>query len=324
MPGQGCVVVITQRFDPTADMVVEELNRRAADVFRFDTADFPLRLSVAAELTDTQEEWIGSAQNGRRTLNLGEVAGIYYRRPTSFKFHDELSVEERRWSAIQARMGLGGLLATCEPWLNHPHRIGFAEYKPVQLVRAKRAGLRVPRTLLTNDPAAAERFLRKVGRAIYKPLGGIGLIDTDGRGQLFASPIAAEQVVANASIEATMHLFQEWVPKQYEVRLTVVDEQLHAARIDASTPAGHADWRADYGGLTYSRIDPPGHVRSGVSALMKSFSLRFAALDFVVSPNADWWFLECNPNGQWAWIEEETQMPIAAAIADALTRGTRA
>ncbi len=45
---------------------------------------------------------------------------------------------------------------------------------------------------------------------------------------------------------------------------------------------------------------------------------RFAALDFIVDPDDQWWFLECNPNGQWAWIEEETGLPISSALADAL------
>ncbi|MCQ3024054.1 hypothetical protein NLO85_26790, partial [Pseudomonas savastanoi] len=30
------------------------------------------------------------------------------------------------------------------------------------------------------------------------------------------------------------------------------------------------------------------------------------------------WFLEINPNGQWAWIENQTGYPIAAAIVDEL------
>jgi D-alanine-D-alanine ligase-like ATP-grasp enzyme len=46
--------------------------------------------------------------------------------------------------------------------------------------------------------------------------------------------------------------------------------------------------------------------------------LRFAALDFIVTPDGEYVFLEANPNGQWAWIEHETGLPIAAAIADAL------
>lgn len=34
-------------------------------------------------------------------------------------------------------------------------------------------------------------------------------------------------------------------------------------------------------------------------------------------------FLEINPNGQWAWLQDATGLPISAAIADALTKETR-
>jgi glutathione synthase/RimK-type ligase-like ATP-grasp enzyme len=54
-------------------------------------------------------------------------------------------------------------------------------------------------------------------------------------------------------------------------------------------------------------------------AFMKALRLRFGAFDFLVSPSRGWVFLECNPSGQWAWIEEATGQPIASAIADALT-----
>jgi hypothetical protein len=62
----------------------------------------------------------------------------------------------------------------------------------------------------------------------------------------------------------------------------------------------------------------PKFVRGRVRHLMEKLSLRFGALDFVVTPEGEWWFLECNPNGQWAWIEDETGMPIAGALANAL------
>ena len=42
-----------------------------------------------------------------------------------------------------------------------------------------------------------------------------------------------------------MHLFQERIhPKAFEVRLTVVGENMFPLRIDARTEAGRADWRA--------------------------------------------------------------------------------
>ncbi|MFE3939908.1 ATP-grasp ribosomal peptide maturase, partial [Streptomyces goshikiensis] len=33
-----------------------------------------------------------------------------------------------------------------------------------------------------------------------------------------------------------------------------------------------------------------------------------------------WWFLECNSSGQWAWMEPETGLPMVAAMADLLER----
>lgn len=51
---------------------------------------------------------------------------------------------------------------------------------------------------------------------------------------------------------------------------------------------------------------------------MSALGSRFGVLDFLVTPAGEWYFLEINPNGQWAWIEQETGLPISSAIADAL------
>ena len=147
-------------------------------------------------------------------------------------------------------MGLGGLLATLEPWLNHPHRIGYAEYKPVQLRTAAACGLPVPRTVVTNDPAVAREFVADVGQAVYKPFGGTGIPDDDGVRQVYCSVVGPDQV-EDPSISRTMHLFQEWVPKAYEVRLTVVDGEFFAARIDGHSESARVDWRTDYDNLAW-------------------------------------------------------------------------
>ncbi|MGI9001791.1 MAG: ATP-grasp ribosomal peptide maturase [Pseudonocardia sp.] len=316
MSAARSVLVMTDRYDPTADLVVEELNRRDAPVFRFDTSEFPTALTVSAELTGKQ--WRGRARTARRSLDLDDISGVYYRRPTAFAFPDGMSVEERRWANVQARLGFGGLLASLEPWLNHPHRIGYAEYKPVQLRTAVAAGLLVPRTLVTNEPDTARAFVSEVGEAICKPFSGTTAVtDTEGPHQVFATRVTPEQA-GDPSVAHSMHLFQQWVPKDYEVRLTVVDDQFFAARIDARTAAATVDWRADYHALDYTAVTTPKFVRTRVTELLRRLGLRFGAMDFVVAPDGEWWFLECNPNGQWAWIETETVMPIAAALADAL------
>jgi ATP-grasp ribosomal peptide maturase len=313
------VLVLTQRLDPTADYVINELNQRGAPVFRADAAEFPQTLTASARLTE--DIWSGTFRIPGRQLRLEDVTGIYYRRPTPFGFPEGMSGPERQWANAEARLGFGGLLASLPGWLNHPSSIARAEYKPAQLVAARHAGLRVPATLLTNDPAEARQFADTVGPVIYKPFSPGGVSAAGKNRLIYASRVAPEEL-DDSSIRLTMHLFQEWVEHDYAVRLTVVQGRFFAASIRAHSAAAVADWRSDYGSLTYDAVETPRPVRLGVGRLMAGLDLRFGALDFLVTPEGNWVFLEINPNGQWAWIEEETGLPITAAIADALTGAT--
>jgi ATP-grasp ribosomal peptide maturase len=309
------VLVLTHWFDPTADYVIEELHRREVPVVRCNPGDFPGQLALVAALGNA---WTGVIRTPDRVVQLTEIGCVYYRRPTAFELPAGMSEPEQKWAAREARLGLGGVLATLPRWLNHPADIARAEYKPMQLAAARAAGLRVPDTLITNDVAAARGFVEAAGRAVYKPLAGSGIAEDGTYRLIYATQVAAEEI--DESVTRTAHLFQAWVQKDYEVRVTIVNEELHAARIDAGSEAAAVDWRRDYDHLTYSVVEVPADVRRGTLALMRTLRLRFGALDFVVTPGGEWVFLEINPNGQWAWIEEQTGLPIAASIADALTK----
>jgi glutathione synthase/RimK-type ligase-like ATP-grasp enzyme len=182
----------------------------------------------------------------------------------------------------------------------------------------KACGLCVPATLITNDPQAAAKFANTVGPVVYKPIAQNGIAE-DGRYRLLYATVV-EDVLDEPTIRNTAHLFQQFVTQHYAVRLTVIDDCLLAARIDAHSHSAVVDWRTDYAHLTYSVVPVPAPVRSAVHVLMRTLRLRFGALDFIVTPADEWVFLEINPNGQWGWIEDNTGLPIAATIADALTK----
>ena len=46
--------------------------------------------------------------------------------------------------------------------------------------------------------------------------------------------------------------------------------------------------------------------------------LTWGAFDFGVTDDGDWVFFECNPNGQWLWIELQAKYPLAGVVADEL------
>ncbi|MEU1628068.1 hypothetical protein ABZ746_22585, partial [Streptomyces sp. NPDC020096] len=103
----------------------------------------------------------------------------------------------------------------------------------------------------------------------------------------------------------------------------------HPLRIRSSDPTSHL--RA----TSRNRVPSPKERRalaapypgdafrhSGVLAWLNHFGLNFGAFDFAVTPAGDWVMFECNPAGEWSWIQNKTGLPIAAAVADLLDGGT--
>ncbi|MGI8647495.1 MAG: ATP-grasp ribosomal peptide maturase [Mycobacteriales bacterium] len=305
--------MLTSQYDTTADLVVRALNERAAPVFRCDTSQLLAGLDFTAELSNSAPRWLGHIRGPHRSVALENISCAYYRRPTAFATSGA-NQDTRDWIALQARLGFGGVLATTSRWLNHPSQIGYAEYKPVQFATAVHAGLSLPRTLITNDPAAAMQFGEDVGELVYKPLASAGASPGTA---VYTNRVTTAQL-NDPTIRQTAHLFQEWVRKDHEVRLTMVDQRCFATAITAHSAAAKVDWRTDYASLSYRPVDTPPHVRNGMLALLGALGLRFAAADFAVTSEGKWIFLDLNPNGQWAWIAERTGVDIAGAIADAL------
>ncbi|MFM9445264.1 MvdC/MvdD family ATP grasp protein [Streptomyces acidiscabies] len=289
------VLIIAAVDDWPTDRVVTELTGRGVEVFRMDTADFPQRLSLGARI-DQAQGWAGELATEHRTVELSRVGAVYYRAPGAFQFPDGMTGPEERFAAAQARAGLGGVLSALEcRWVNHPTFMARAEYKPVQLDAARACGLRIPPTLITNRPDAVREFAAATsGPLVCKPVASPVLIEDGALKTLYTRRLTPDDLADLRGIETTAHLFQAWIGKSHEVRLTVVGSRMFAVEVHAGSDAAREDWRSDYGSLTYG------------------------AADFIVDPSGAWWFLEVNPCGQWDWIQGATGLPIAAAIADEL------
>nr|WP_245685669.1 hypothetical protein [Streptomyces yerevanensis] len=122
---------------------------------------------------------------------------------------------------------------------------------------------------------------------ICKPLMGGPLEYPDGRRTGVPTTLINPDTIDD-SVSLTAHLFQEWVPKSHEVRLTVVGTDLFAAEIHAGSDAARVDWRSDYDALTYDVSKVPDDVRTGVLGWLEHFRLNFDAFDFAVTPSGDW------------------------------------
>lgn len=179
----------------------------------------------------------------------------------------------------------------------------------------------MPPTLVTNDPQAVTDFAARHPQGIVtKTLYARMPRTEDGNvsGAVYTSEVRPDRY-HDRSIATTAHLFQAKLMKTADLRVTVVGEAVFVTRIDNP---GELDWRRSHHNVTYYRDELPDSVLAAIHRLMRSLDLVFGALDFVLTEESHQ-FIEINPNGQWGWIEHQTDQPISRALAATLTRGTQ-
>jgi len=312
-------LVLTEACDPTADYVLEHLNARGVGFWRLDPGDFPETLELSA---DFDGAWSGQLRGPLRAVDVSDIRAVYYRRPSGFRTPAGLSEPERQFVESQARHGIFGILATLEDalWVNRPERMADARVKPFQLAVAAKVGLRTPRTLITNHPEDVVAFGRRVARIITKSLAIVAYREEERTGLLYTTEVP-ECDWSDPGIAATAHLFQELVPRDFEVRLTYVAGECFATAMRPDDPTGGLDIRAHSESVSHEAIRVPNEVAVPIQVMMERLSLVFGTFDFIVRPDGQWIFIELNPNGQWAWTEQAAGLPISRALASLLEKG---
>lgn len=313
------VLVLAPDDDGEAGRVSARIAERGVACFRLDTAAFPTACTVTAELGPSG--WHGTITTPEGTLDLSEVGAVLYRQPSPFGLPAGLNASERRFAQVEARFGLGGLLASLPArWVpGTPGRVADAEYKPLQLAAAVRCGLLPPPTLATNSPEAARSFTaRHDGGAVYKAFMHKVVAD-DGRVSLiYTSPLDPASV--DGRVASTMHQFQANLAarKRFDVRVLASRRRHAAVAITSPDPRARQDFRSRYDTLTYRPVDVPPQVAEGCRRYLRLLELRLGVFDFCVTDDGQWHFLECGPGAQWAWLEEEAGLVMGDLVADAL------
>ncbi|MFE7268429.1 ATP-grasp ribosomal peptide maturase [Streptomyces sp. NPDC057592] len=316
------VLVVTALEDFTADRVIAALNEREVPVVRVDPADIGPAMTFAARIGQDSPTWRGRLRTASREVELGEVAAVYYRRPTPYAArYQHLRPQERDFAVAEARHGLGGVLTNLHgaTYVNHPAAVTRADFKPAQLQRFTELGLQIPPTLVTNDAEAARKFAAEHSHVIYKAFRGLPPGEDGHTGAIWAQRVDPDTF--DDTLSVTAHLFQAEIPKTGDVRVTAVGQKVFAQQVAA--PDGALDWRrGNWDNLIHAPIAVPAEIEAALHSYLASFGLVFGCFDFALTGDGDapehWTAIECNPNGQWGWLPDAPA--ITEAFADILSR----
>jgi glutathione synthase/RimK-type ligase-like ATP-grasp enzyme len=202
-------------------------------------------------------------------------------------------------------------------WVGHPQVVRRAESKPLQLAAAARIGFSIPKWLMTNDPGRALEFIQSLDGPVIAKTVRSPQIEDKTYSLAFAHVLEPSDLSLLHDLRLGPAIFQEYVEKAYEVRVTcVADELFPVAIFSQENPSARIDWRkVPYEELRHEPCEMPPEVDIRCKSFMAHFGLNFAAFDLIVDTAGEYWFLECNPNGEWAWMQEVSGHPIGRRLA---------
>lgn len=311
------VLLIAARFDPAADLLLAELRRRGASCVRWNTHEFPLESSLNYRVSN--ECFGADVLTDGRKIDLATIGSIWWQWDVPCGFPPELQGEERRFAEAESHLALNALLTVGDYfWVNHPARENLAKSKPAQLFVARKLGMEIPETLVSNDPDEVRRFVaNSKTEVVYKGMSQPHMVP----GTALFTGLLTKETLANLDlIRLTPGIFQERVEKAYELRVTVVGTKVFSVKIDSQKNRdAQLDWRRALHDVGYEAVDLPRNIEEKILAFMRTFGLFYGAFDFIVTPDGRYVFLEINPSGQYMWLECAADLGITAALADALT-----
>lgn len=293
------------------------------------------RLNTECLLTDYQFKWWCNEdgcdfyiRNVKNNLEVygHEITAVWDRRAMIPK-HLPVTHRERSINKYN-REEAHGFLSFLRYYMRDIFSVGSivedrpADSKMLQLSVAKSLGAKVPDTCYANYKSAFDDLCSKHGEISLKSINNDSVfIDGETEYVFYSQKVKSSDIMTQDPIafSQTASYLQNYIDKKYELRITTCCNDIVACKIDSqaqSNTTGKIDWRQGYDhNLRHEIVDIPDSIKDFCLSFLKKMKLNFGCFDFIVTPDDEYVFLECNPNGQWLWIELVTGYDISEMVA---------
>lgn len=315
------ILILSTPTDVHAQAVMRELAALDEQATLLDLSQYPQHLHLSWRYGNGGNREYRLTMENAKTLDLADYRVIWWRRPQPYELHSQLTNHEyRQFAHGEIYEAFTGMWQSLDAfWINQPTRDDKAHRKAYQLRVAQDIGLRIPETLVTSHPDEARRFVQAhgVGHTVYKAFSATQQLWRETR------LIKAEELALIENVKFAPVIFQEYIPAQYDLRITVVGEEIFAAAIHSQETSYKVDMRMDISNARTTAVELPQPIKAHLHAFMDYLGLVYGAIDMRLTPDGEYVFLEINPAGQWLFVEEKTQQPIAATLAQLMVNSDK-
>lgn len=255
---------------------------------------------------------------GGARMDVRRLDAIWWRRPSGRPWDRSLPgledvVEPQALEVVRndCLAGFQGLLLGefGGTWVSHPDATRRAENKVLQLRVAVQVGLRIPRTLVSQDPEAIRAFCSRQPTIVKTLAGAFGV-------PLLAHAVRPEVLADDEALRLSPAIYQERIEGRDHLRVHVFGSHIETARLRCD----ELDWRVHLNRTEVESHALPVDVERRLRRFMEIFDLRMGVFDLKIDTHGEIVWLEVNPQGQFLFVEGMSDMKLAAACGDFLYR----
>jgi glutathione synthase/RimK-type ligase-like ATP-grasp enzyme len=258
------------------------------------------------------------------------LTSVWYRRPASPDLSDQNEVD-RAFSSQQWTLFQKNFLTVARDllpafWVNDPAAAIAAESKLLQLRTAAGVGLAFPEAVVTNDAGKVAELRDRWGKVIFKTFVGHSWEDQATQ-RMYNTDVAvldATTELPEQPIAFCPGIYQRYIEKVCDVRVTVIGERFFAARISRRSGGAYVDWRPSIleEDMLVEAMQLPEVIELKLRQLMRRLGLAFGCIDLVMDMAGQLHFLEVNQQGQFLFIEKMLpELRLLQAISAMLATG---
>jgi len=313
---KATVLIISNKFDFTTDYVVLALREMRTPYVRINRDEFfNYSIKVLLEKAELHIDIDGEVF----VLSDKTIRSIYYRAPTFIRSLDIPKNPEEQLYKFQWASFIRNLIIFQNAfWMNNPVATYRAENKLYQLKIAKQIGFKIPHTVVSNDAKLLN--IKKENKYAIKTLDS-GLLKINGKEAFIYTSVVTGSELMESNLRSAPVVIQEYLSPKLDIRVTVVGRKVFAVKILKRGENIDGDWRRiKKEELEYIPVELPKDINQRCINLVKKLGLSFGAIDLAFA-NEEYYFLEINPTGEWAWLVNSANFPIHKEIASLLSKG---
>lgn len=318
------ILIVTHSADNTStQIVINHIIEADGEAIRFDVDRYPLETSLTTSFQNNR--WRILLDTGSAVHNLEDVTAVWYRR--SFNLGKGLQTvidqEYLRATIEEVKRTLMGMLEG----LNCFHMARHSVYrrldsKEEQLKVAVRNGLLIPDTCISNKPEQVHAFIQKQERGVITKMQSSFAIYREAEEHVvFTNAVTVDHLQELNTLRYCPMVFQQQVEKKLELRVTIVGREIFAFSIDSQKVANaQVDWRKEGVNMVndWQPYTLPDEIQTKLLSFMDDYGLNYGAIDLILSPDDQYYFLEVNAAGEFFWLDRLCNHAISRQIAAVL------